>query len=445
VNLLADSPAAAFSVAEKPARALTTTKSDHLPLAIGGFALVLLVGIFFRLPQSVFLGDHNPLHALAPLHPASKYTQMGMVGADEDLYRRFVIDLSVHGLSSYPLIVEHYIEVQKRANKALLPPSRFLYIFTTYIWCSCFGSDPLIGLAEVASIFNILTLLVSGVFAWRLGGRGAAIAVTALMSCAPTQIHMSQHAMIDGFFTFWALLCLWTLWENLRTPRDWRWIAAYTGALALLVLTKENAFFVWIALVAIICSNRWLKIGTETRELFLATIVGPLLGVVTLLCLAGGWENVIEMYRLLVIKASVSTYAIQTGDGPWFRYIADLVMVSPLVTLLAVGTIFRINRTMKAELFLIIFIAASYLIMCNVKYGMNLRYANMWDMPLRFLAFSQIVALTQHARRYALALCALCVLVVATLELRQFYILTVKYPLYELVTHHLLRALQILK
>jgi len=39
---------------------------------------------------------------------------------------------------------------------------------------------------------------------------------------------------------------------------------------------------------------------------------------------------------------------------------------------------------MKPELFMSIFIAASYLLMCNVKHGMNLRYANMWDMPLRF-------------------------------------------------------------
>jgi hypothetical protein len=446
VNLLADSPVEAFSVAEEPAPTfLPTARSNHGRIAIAWLALALLVGIFCRLPQSAFYGERNPLRPFAILHPQSKYTQIGFVGMDEDLYRRFVLDLSFNGLSSYPLIVEHYIEVQKRAPKALLPPSRFLFIYSTYVWHSWSGTNPLSALAEVASIFSILTLLLSGAFAWRLGGRFAAIAVTALTSCAPTQIHMSQHGMIDGFFTFWALLSLWTLWENLRAPGDWRWTAAYTVALALLVLTKENAFFVWVALVAIILSNRWLKFGVVTRELLLATVIGPLLGVVTLLCLAGGWGNLIEMYQLLVSKASASTYAIQTGDGPWFRYILDLVIVSPLVTLLAVGTIFRLNRTMKTELFLTVFIAASYLIMCNVKYGMNLRYANIWDMPLRFLAVSQIVALTRYARRYAVALSALCVVLIAALELRQFYILTINYPLYELVTHHLLRALQILK
>ena len=28
--------------------------------------------------------------------------------------------------------------------------------------------------------------------------------------------------------------------------------------------------------------------------------------------------------------------------------------------------------------------------MCLVKYSMNLRYTNMWDMPLRYLAFAQL-------------------------------------------------------
>ena len=51
--------------------------------------------------------------------------------------------------------------------------------------------------------------------------------------------------------------------------------------------------------------------------------------------------------------------------------------------LLAIGSVFNLRRTRKAEWFFLIFIAASYLVMCNIKYGMNLRYANMWDLPLR--------------------------------------------------------------
>jgi hypothetical protein len=226
---------------------------------------------------------------------------------------------------------------------------------------------------------------------------------------------------------------------------DWRWLVAYGVALALLVLTKENSFFVWCGLVALIAANRWLLFGTVRRELLLATVAGPLLGVVILVFLAGGLEHLFLTYRLLVAKASQTPYAILTGDGPWYRYLVDLLLVSPVILLLALGAIFRLDRSKKAELYLSIFIGATYLVMCNVKYGMNLRYANMWDMPLRFLAFSQIVAMASWAKSYRTAIIAAAVIFLAAIEFHQYIILAVRYPLYELITHDLLQALQILK
>ena len=92
-----------------------------------------------------------------------------------------------------------------------------------------------------------------------------------------------------------------------------------------------------------------------------------------------------------------------------------------------------------------IFIAASYLVMCNVKYGMNLRYANMWDLPLRFLAFSQVVAMASFVKQSRAAIIAAVVVLLAAIELHQYMVLAVRYPLYELITHDLLQALQILK
>jgi len=116
-----------------------------------------------------------------------------------------------------------------------------------------------------------------------------------------------------------------------------------------------------------------------------------------------------------------------------------------VILLLALGTVFRLNRALRPELYISIFIAASYLVMCNIKYGMNLRYANMWDMPLRFLAFSTLVAMVSPLHRYRNVVLGVSVALICAVELRQYYILAVQYPLYELITHDLLRALHILK
>jgi 4-amino-4-deoxy-L-arabinose transferase-like glycosyltransferase len=417
-----------------------TARSRNSYLA--ALLIVLAIGIFLRIPSPLFSGPGAPLHALAALHPAANFNQIGF---DEGLYRNYVNQLISAGLTSYPDIVDHYIEVQKTLTGSILPPLRFLFIFSAYVWHQIFGTEALSALHAVASFFSILTLLLSTLFAWRLKGPAWALGVAALISFAPTQIHMSQHALVDGFFTFWALLCLWLLWENLRAPRHALFLAAYVLGLCLMVLTKENAFFVFVAFMAIIVLNRWLQFGVVTRELLLCSIAGPLLGVVLLVFLAGGLETLRTSYQLSVGKNYQLAYAIMTGDGPWHRYLVDLLLVSPVILLLAIGAAFRVDRSQKPELFLLSFIAASYLVMCNIKYGMNLRYANMWDMPLRFLAYGQIAAFCVPLQRFRTLIMGAAVAVICAVEMRQYLILFVQYPLYELVTEGLLRALQILK
>ena len=419
-----------------PAPDMRSRKIDIVLLAI-----IFAVGIFLRLTPHAFAPGAS-LHSVAVLHPQPAFNKIGF---DEGLYREYVNALSKGGLGSYPDIVEGYIDVQKKLPGSILPPLRFLYIFTAYTWHSLFGSEALEALYQVAAFFSMLTLALATLFVWRIRGPTWATAIAALMAVAPTQLHMSQHALVDGFFTFWALLALWLFWENLQAPRDWRWLVGYIIALALIVLTKENSFFVWIALVALLVTNRWLQFGTVTRELAIATLLGPLLGVVVLIFLAGGIDMFVQSYQLSVGKNFQLHYAILTGDGPWHRYLVDLLLVSPIVLILAFATIFRLNRAMKPELFMSIFIAASYLVMCNVKYGMNLRYANMWDMPLRFLAFSQIVALASLSKQYRGVVIAAAVALLAGIEFHQYIVLAVRYPLYELITHDLLQALSILK
>ena len=83
--------------------------------------------------------------------------------------------------------------------------------------------------------------------------------------------------------------------------------------------------------------------------------------------------------------------------------------------------------------------------MCNLKYGMNLRYANMWDLPLRVLAFSQLAAMAAPFLRYRNLLFWSGIALLCAIDLRQYIILCVEFPLYELVPEGLLRALKILK
>jgi len=189
-------------------------------------AIIFAVGCFLRLPPATFERGGS-LHGLAQIHPQPAYTRLGF---DEDLYRVYVEGLSKGGLGAYPEIVDEYIEHQKTLTGSILPPVRFLYIFAGYVWRSVFGCDAMTALQQVAAFFSMLTLCFVALFTWRLRGPLWSLGVTALFAVAPTQLHMSQHALVDGFFTFWAMVVLGLLWENLRRPNNWRWIIGYLVA-----------------------------------------------------------------------------------------------------------------------------------------------------------------------------------------------------------------------
>lgn len=403
---------------------------------------VLIFGSFLRLPADLFSEGSGALHFMGRLHPTPGFQGTGF---DERLYRSYVNELIRTGVTAYPELAEHYIEIQTSLTTAILPPTRFLYIFGGYLWHSIFGTEALQALHNVSSLFSILLLLLAAVFAGRLGGLRMALPVAALMACAPTQIHMGQHALIDGFFAFWATLCLWLLWENLQNLGSVRWQVSLGTALALLVLAKENAFFAYLGLLVPLALNHWLNFGKITRGLLATMLLGPLAGLAILVNLCGSLSTTGHIYLLLVQKASVLPFAIATGDGPWYRYLVDIMIVSPIVLLLAVGATFLLRRSDRAPLYLLGFVAGSYVVMSNVRYGMNLRYTNMWDFPLRYLATMALSNVSQFfGSRSTLAL-GLLLLGLCGFELHQYFVFFVEHDLYELATSSLLKAVKILK
>lgn len=380
------------------------------------------------------------------IYPSAGFKGMGF---DENLYVQNVGRLKHAGVLYFPEIVQAHIEKQTNMEMAILPPTRFLYVFLAYLWSTAFSTGPLAALKAISCLFSILLLALSTLFAWRLGGRNYGLAVLALMSVAPAQIHLAQHAMIDGFFAFWAVLTIWLLWENLHRPDAPGWLAAYGASIAAMVLTKENAFFVFIALLGLLAASRWMRHGAVTRKLVFATFAGAALGFVMLVALAGGIKPFVETYRLLVVKAEQLPYAILTGDGPWYRYLVDYLLLSPVVLLLAVGALFGLRSDDSSRWYLVLFVVITYIIMANVKNGMNLRYTSMWDMPLRFLAATQLFILSGHLSRFVRRspqfIAILLFLALGTLELRQYSIFFVKNDLYELVTMELMRPINIVK
>lgn len=381
---------------------------------------------------------------------------------DEAIYRSYINMVDKVGLMEYAGVCERYLIDQRDPDsEAKLPPTRFLYVLcgwlTKYI---VYGNAPPANVAKhgeavrdpffkslhhVSLIFSILNVGLCGLAAWRMFGAGVGLGAMALSTVSPLAIHMGKHALIDGFFAFWATLCIWLLWENLQRPNNPRWLIAFGSSLALMVMTKENAFFVYVALCGIVTVNRWFRFGTVTHPLLFVGILGPLFGVVLLVTLAGGLGTFVEIYKLLVTKAQNLTYAITTGDGPWFRYLLELTIVDPIVFVLAVTGLFTLPPKNRAFGYLLTFVVISYTIMCKVPYAMNVRYTMIWALPLTAFASAQILHVASFARRYALIAAVLLTAGIAAFNLRQYQVFFVEHAIYEPVPTAMLRAIKIVK
>ena len=234
----------------------------------------------------------------------------------------------------------------------------------------------------------------------------------------------------------------------MQRPGRLGWLAVYGAAVTMMVLTKENAFFATAALGGILCTAALapgLNLGKPTWGAVAATFLGGLLGVIVLICLAGDPRTLIETFRLFVSKVEKMAFAYETGGGPWFRYIVDLMLVSPAVLLLAIGGIFGLRRDSRQGIFLLLFVLLSGALMVSVRNGMNLRYATMWDMPLRFLAAGMILQMAAAVRRAPVLAAVMLLVLVGGIELHQYWLLFVHHDIGDPIPQYMLKALEIVR
>jgi 4-amino-4-deoxy-L-arabinose transferase-like glycosyltransferase len=373
-------------------------------------------------------------------------TGFKQVGYDEGVYARYVKTALQEGISSYPEIVSAYAQWQTERPDAVVPPTRVTFLVPAVVLAEVFGLKPLAALHGVALASSILLLLATAAIGYRLGGTKRMLVLTALMAVAPLQIHLAQRSLVDGCFAFWAVLCAWFLWENLQKPAQSGWLLAYGASLFALVLTKENAAFVFLALVVVSIVFAVLKFGRLNWPLVFVTVIGPGLAVLFLAMLFGGVGEWISFYRAFVHKSATLSYVVKLQDGAWYRYLVDFTLLSPCVVALAFGALFQIGKESKPDIFWSVFLGASFIAMSSVPYGMSLRFAAYWDLPLRWLAASQLLLLAGRFPRIKPGAILLgLVLILAAVDLLQYWRYFVHGGIYDPVSFQLIRASKLVK
>jgi hypothetical protein len=377
------------------------------------------------------------------LYPSAGYRNLG---TDEHGYMVFVKQIQAAGIWNYDSVVRVYVERQYKLSEAVVPATRVAFLVPAALCADLFHLRAFTAIHMVAAAAGILLLLLSALFAYRLGGTLPMIGVTALVATAPLEIYLCQRAMIDGYFAFWAIATLWLAWENLQHPRHAGWLISYMLCLTILVLTKETAAFVVFAVFGTMLFNRFLRFGTVTPQLLAATVAGPALAVLILVGLVGGVGDWIHFYQMFVTKSRMNFYSVAAQDGPWYRYAIDFALVTPAIVALAIGEMSQLRSGHRAGSFMATFALLALIGLSFVKYGISLRYAAFCDIPLIWLAWSQVGALSKRISIARPTIVAASILfILCAIGLNQYVRIFVRGGLYDPITSQLVMKLDMYK
>ncbi len=303
--------------------------------------------------------------------------------ADEGHYLVYASTVAKQGPSAFPDLVEWYRS--DPGNLFFPTPVRLTTIglgaAAVRILGTGFESLQLLSLSAFLVLLILLFFGLRGLF-----GERTAFWTSLLVSVSPLHLAMARRALSDSLVAALSVLCLLAFaraWFAGSAPRrQWLVIAAL---FTLTFLAKEG---MWLLIPLVLVPIGWfaLRGGRPFPWVpFLSTSVLPIGAAVVLMAIAsGGWEPLWETISGNLRSPASNPYALKYGQGPWFRYVLDFLLLSPLPTLLYVGWVGYLAgaRVRNAHLWWWAVIPILFLVL-SIPITKNIRYALLLETPIR--------------------------------------------------------------
>ena len=303
--------------------------------------------------------------------------------ADEGYYLRYAARIAQEGPGAFPALFQAYLQ-GAQSSRYFPNPIRVTTILLQAAVARLAGPTfrSLSGLS-LAAFLALLALM----FAWmsRIFDRRTAITGVLLMAASPLHLLMARRALADTLISAAMMGCLWLLFRALwGTPRRgiWRW-AAFLYAVAFLV-KESSLILIPISLTFI----AWRAVDRRQpfpwREGCAVSVVPLALAGAVMLLAAGGWHTLWETLRMSR-GAYSSPFAQAYLQGPWFRYVADFLIISPWVTILYLvwlGTLVGSGEKDERVWFWVV-LPVLFILFASLFPLRHIRYAMVLEIPMR--------------------------------------------------------------
>jgi 4-amino-4-deoxy-L-arabinose transferase-like glycosyltransferase len=354
--------------------------------------------------------------------------------ADEGTYLLYADRIATGGIGAFPGLVREFLTDPALAANAPAPV-RVMGVLPAAMAVRLFG--PTFRSLQHVSLVAFLALLVVVFVAMRrMPGRHTAAAVTLLVAVSPLELAMARRALFDSVnvlcWTASLFLCIEAI------VGQWRrgWLVVALPIAATLLVKEPNVLLVAVAatLVGVDAAHGrrlpspWAVAGIVALPVLLAAlaVVGA----------AGGVSQTIALVQTIVGR-DPNLYLLRHGGGPWYRYVVDLVLISPWTTLLYLVWLGMLagERRWDARLLgwaLVPPILVAFLAIATPD-AVFVRYAMPADVPIRLGAVLGIWGLVgdRAGDRWAGARFAVALAALLAVEVRSFRHLFVTGGIYD--------------
>jgi 4-amino-4-deoxy-L-arabinose transferase-like glycosyltransferase len=376
------------------------------------------------------------------LHPI-RYSVFGPT-SDEGYYYKYASLVVRKGQGAFSTLISWYASSDEARKHPA--PIRAGYILLSAFLFEIFGNPNYRILAFISSVSFFYFLCICFYYIRKYFDLDTALLSVLLLASSPLMLGLSRRALIESPLNMLWGLTVWLFLDVLLKPDRYSYIF-FLGALIVSIMFKETSLILIPFFVAAGILGRRQGAVIRVSQIW-GTVICPLVCVFLFYAwLYGGW-GVLKTAFMAIAKTHLSSdntsaYAINYCSGPWFKYLVDFLLVTPVETVLFIGYVgcLCIDREildLKKVYFLSYFVYV-YGVLNMLSHTKVVRYVVNLEMVMAVFAILMLAEIFKRmggkkGRHFLFIAC----LGIFLYNLFSFYDVFYKSSLLDPISHHLL-------
>lgn len=343
--------------------------------------------------------------------------------SDEYFYLSYAKQISQTGLSGFKDLTTWYSQSEK--NRYHPSPLRAGYILLAVLFINIFG--PTFSALVILSFVSLaLSCLIFYHYAKKNFPEHIALLFVFLMSASPLALGMSHVALSESLIYLLLGTSAWLFLDFLQRPTR-KTLVILTSVLFFSLLVKETTcLFILFILIFSWLAKRKFSIKIAKKDLLILTIVPPLLTITFYLFLLGLENFALGLHSIYLTHFvdQANSYALYFSSGPWYRYLVDFMIISPVMTTIAIGYSFHLIVKEKPDwkaIYFLIYSLVTFIPLSLLKHSKVVRFVVNLEMVIAlFCAFAIVELLKEDLNQKKSIKAALILITIFIFSYHQF-------------------------